>query len=517
MRIAASLSALSFALLAGGCTTTTASAATGAAASVSRVAGAQTCAAFNGASLGVMGGGNTYVAANPAKGLPAFCEVKGTLHPVAGSNIGVVYRLPDNWNGKVYGIGGGGWAGNVTLQAATDGLSKGYATMQTDGGHPGTGVWDNAWAQNPQAAKDFSYRAIHEMTVAGKKLAAAYYGRPLANAYYIGCSTGGRMGLMEAQRFPDDYDAIVAGAPVYTLQTQTTGLMRTNAFTAPGAAFTADDLKLAQDSALAECDGNDGLKDGLINDPRSCHRNPATVECHGAKTASCLAPAQVAALQSLYAGIISPDGQWAMWPIGRGGETGWSFFIGTSGKPDGTGGGGLTGLKPVIFPNRDVDWAHFSAATDAPAVRKSAFAQMYEAKEPNLAKFFARGGKLLVWHGESDPGPAPTGTLDYAKAVMAKNRAAAQNFRVFLAPGVGHCGGGAGADVLPVTDVIDSWVHTNAAPETVVATKRDKSLTRLDCAWPKVAHYNGSSEPNDPSSWECVAEGGPASRSGERG
>src|SRR3569623_1293241 len=225
--------------------------------------------------------------------------------------------------------------------------------MQTDVGHPGTGIWDNAWAQNPESAKDFSYRAIHEMTVTGKKLAAAYYGRVLDNAYYIGCSTGGRMGLLEAQRFPDDYAAIVAGAPVYTLQTQTTGLMRTNAFGAPGAAFTPDDLKLAQDSALAECDANDGLKDGLINDPRSCHWNPATVECHGAKTASCLAPAQVAALQSLNAGSTQADGQGALWPISRGGETGWGFFMGTAGMPEGSGGGGLIGLKPVIFPNRD--------------------------------------------------------------------------------------------------------------------------------------------------------------------
>jgi feruloyl esterase len=208
-----------------------------------------------------------------------------------------------------------------------------------------------------------------------------------------------------------------------------------------------------------------------------------------------------------------------MWPIGRGGETGWSFFIGTNGKPDTTGGGGLLGLKPLIFPNRDIDWAHFSAATDAPQVRNSAFAKMYEAKDPNLSKFFARNGKLLVWHGESDPGPAPTGTLDYAKQVMAQNPEAAQNFRVFLAPGVGHCGGGPGADVLPLADTIDAWVHTGRAPESLVATKRDKSLTRLVCAWPKVAHYNGASEPNDPSSWECVARNDePAiSHPGERG
>ena len=148
------------ALLACGCTTTD-SAASGAAASVSPAAGSQACTAFNGASLGLTDVTATYFPADPAKRLPANCDIKGTLHPAAGSNIGVVYRLPDTWNGKVYGIGGGGWAGNVTLQAASEGLQKGYATMQTDGGHPGTGVWDNAWAQNPESAKDFSYRALH--------------------------------------------------------------------------------------------------------------------------------------------------------------------------------------------------------------------------------------------------------------------------------------------------------------------------------------------------------------------
>jgi len=505
------------ALLACGCTTTTpsSSAATGAAAS----AGAASCMAFDASKLGLAGAAASYKAADPSKNLPGHCEVTGTLHPVPASNVGVVYRLPDDWNGKVYGIGGGGWIGNVSLQGATDALQQGYASMQTDGGHPIGNVWDNAWAADPDKAKDFSYRAIHEMTVAGKQVAASYYGRRLDNAYYVGCSTGGRMGLMEAQRFPDDYDAIVAGAPVYTLQTQTTGLMRTNMFGAPGAAFSADDLKLAQDSALAQCDANDGLKDGLINDPRSCHWDPATVQCSGTKTASCLAAPQVTALKSLYDGIKSPDGQWAMWPISRGGETGWSFFIGTNGKPDTTGGGGLLGLKPLIFPDREVDWAHFSAVTDAPVVRSSAFARMYEAKDPNLAKFFARGGKLLVWHGESDPGPSPTGTLDYATQLMAQNPRAAQQFRVFLAPGVGHCGGGPGADVLPLAETIDAWVHTGTAPESVVASKRDKSLTRLDCAWPKVAHYAGGGDPNVPSNWKCVArsEDGNSVSPGERG
>ncbi|HTM94778.1 MAG TPA: tannase/feruloyl esterase family alpha/beta hydrolase, partial [Croceibacterium sp.] len=488
------------ALAASGCATSQSSTAPAVA------AGPEACSAVTAASFGGTAASGKWIAADAKTGTPAFCEVTGVLSPVATSQIGVVYRLPENWNGKVYGIGGGGWIGNIGIQAASEALGRGYATMQTDGGHPIGNVWDNAWATDPDKAKDFSYRAIHEMTVGGKKLAAAYYGKAHDRAYYVGCSTGGRMGLMEAQRFPKDYDAIVAGAPVYTLQTQTTGLLRSNQFSVPGAAFSAGDLKLAESAALAQCDATDGYKDGLINDPRTCHWDPAEIQCTGAKNATCLAAPQVKALQTLYSGIKSPDGQWAMWPIGRGGESGWSFFIGTDGKPDTTGGGGLLGLKPLIFPERDIDWRNFTADRDVPQVRSSAFAAMYEAKDPNLTPFFRNGGKLLMWHGESDPGPAPTGSIDYARQVVAKNARASSNYRFFLAPGVGHCGGGPGADVLPLIQTIEAWDQTSRAPESMVATKRDAPLVRKACAWPKVARYGGSGDANDPNSWSCVAE-----------
>ncbi len=483
------------ALLAAGCTTQSASPI------ASR--GADRCAGFDASSLGLSNASSTWVEAKDA--VPAFCEVAGTLTPAAGSNIGVVYRLPAAWNGKVYGVGGGGWIGNTAVQTVAEALGKGYATMSTDAGHPIGNVWDNAWAVNPEQAKDFSYRAIHEMTAAGKKVAPAYYGNAVDRSYYVGCSTGGRMGLMEAQRFPSDYDVIVAGAPVYTLQVQTSSVLRTNVFSRSGG-FSAGDLKLAENAALAECDANDGLKDGLINNPRACHWNPKTIQCSGAKTDQCLSAAQVTALQTLYDGIKSPDGQWAMLPMSRGGETTWSFFTATDGKGnDPTRGGGLVGLEPVIFPGRKVDWANFSPATDVPAVRASEFAQMYEARDPNLSPFFNRGGKLLMWHGESDAGPSPVGTNDYVRAVMAQSPRASSQMRYFLAPGVGHCGGGPGADVQPLLSTIEAWDSSGKAPDTMVGSKRDGSLTRPHCAWPKVAHYKGSGDANDPKSWSCVA------------
>ena len=466
----------------------------------SALGGAQRCAAFTASALGLSGASATYVDA--ASGMPAFCEIKGTLSPVARSSIGVVYRLPDAWNGKVLGLGGGGWAGNLTLQAASEGLKKGYATMSTDAGHAATTVWDASWSSNPEAVKDFSYRAIHEMTVAGKKVAAAYYARTPDKAYFQGCSTGGRMALMEAQRFPADYDAITAGAPVYTLQVQTSAILRNQAFAKNGGGFSPADLKLAQDAAVNTCDAQDGVRDGLINNPRACSWDPATIQCTDAKTASCLAPAQVAALRAVYTGSRGPDGQWAMLPMNRGGETGWTAFVGTAGTGSDMSYGALNVLFPMAM-GHPVDLARFGAA-DVAALRATQFGRMYDAADPNLAPFFRRGGKLILWHGESDPGPSPVGTVDYATAVGRQVPAANQQMRLFLLPGVGHCGGGPGAAPIPVLDALDSWVNGGPAPASLVGAKPDNSVIRPQCAWPNVAHYRGPGSPNDPASWSCV-------------
>ncbi len=492
------LTAVSLAALVAGCSSadepTVASVATGT---------AEGCAALTAASLGAKEASGKWIAA--AGELPAYCEVTAVLSPAEGSSIGAVYRLPEAWNGKVLGLGGGGWAGNITLEAASEGLSKGYATLQTDGGHASTEVWDNSWTANPEAATDFSHRAIHEMTVAGKTLVSAYYGKPQERAYFQGCSTGGRMALMEAQRYPDDYNAIIAGAPVYTLQVQTSAVLRNNIFARGNGGFSEADLKLAQDAALASCDAADGAKDGLINDPQQCTWDPAELQCSGAKTDSCLSPAQVTTLKAAYNGVRSSDGQWAMFPLTRGGEAGWSRYMSTDGKgTDPTRGGGLLGLKTLLFGSRAVDFDNFRADVDVPQVRSSAFAAMYEAKDTNLSPFFEKGGKLLLWHGENDPGPSPVGTSDYARQVLAQNRHAVSNMRYFLMPGVEHCRGGPGADQVGLLDALDDWVSSDTSPDRLIGTKADKSLTRPHCAWPNVAQFGGSGDVNDPSAWQCV-------------
>ncbi|KRA83749.1 tannase/feruloyl esterase family alpha/beta hydrolase [Altererythrobacter sp. Root672] len=495
------LATVALAALAAGCTTS--DAATTSAAASPAIGSAEGCAAVTPAMLGATSASGKWVA--PANGLPGFCEVTGTLSPVAGSTIGVVYRLPASWNGKVLGIGGGGWAGNTTIQAATPALKRGYATFQTNAGHDSTNVWDTSWAANPEAAKDFAWRGIHEMTVSGKKLVAAFYDRPHSRAYFEGCSTGGRMALMSAQRFPADYDAISSGAPVYTLQVQTSAVLRNQTFAKNNGGFTAEDLALAKSSVLASCDAADGLKDGLIADPRQCNWDPAAIQCSGAKNATCLAPAQVTALRTVYEGVRTPNGEWGMFPMSRGGETGWSLFVGTNGAgTDPSGGGGLRGLLPLIFGNQPIDLTTMTLA-QVQTLRGSAFAEMYEAKNPDLSAFFGRGGKLILWHGENDPGPSPVGTNDYVRAVLAKNSAAPQSMRYFTLPGVEHCRGGPGADQVEWLDALDSWKDSGTAPEVLVGTKADGSLTRPHCAWPKVAHYKGSGDANNPASWQCVA------------
>ena len=445
------------------------------------------------------------VAADAAKGLPAYCEVTAVISPAPGSKIGVVYRLPKDWNGKMLGLGGGGWAGNVRIESAAQGLKAGYATAQTDGGHASTGPWETAWASNPESIKDFAYRAIHLMTVAGKKVVVRYYGRRESRTYYQGCSTGGRQGLMEVQRFPADYDGVIAGAPVYNLLVQTSSVIRNHIFNAPGAGFTAEQLAMVNQAALKACDAKDGLADGVIADPRACGWDPGELQCKaGASGADCLSAAQVDALRSVYKGVQVVDGRTAAWPLSKGGELGWSRFISTSSTTaDASNGGGLGGLRGPILGDPNFDMSKFDPDTDLARVRSSAFARAYEANDPAISAFTAHGGKLLMWHGWSDPGPSPIGTIAYYDQVRGAVPAAASDVRLFLAPGVYHCGGGPGPDQIDLLSAIDRWVQTGKAPSTLLATKAGARISRPLCAYPATQHYKGSGDPDDAASFEC--------------
>ncbi len=459
----------------------------------------------------------------PLPALPAYCEVSAVITPVRGSRIGVVYRLPDaeHWNGKLLGLGGGGWAGNVTLRAAAPGLAEGYATAQTDAGHSTRSVWDTSWAANPPSIVDFSYRAIHLMTTVGKTLVSRYYGHAQTRAYFQGCSTGGRQALMEAQRFPGDYNGIVAGAPVYNLLTQTTGLLRNQAFSAPGARLSAAQLERLNRAALAACDAADGVEDGIVTDPRACHFDPGTLECRSDDSSpGCLSAAQVAAVRAVYAGVKTSDDHVASYPLARGSEAGWSRFLSVerpaasraapaspAGRSGVDAGGGMGGLRQALFGDPNFNLAAFNADRDLRTVRTSAFAKLYEAGDPDIAPFLERGGKLIIWHGFYDPGPSPLGTISYyermRRATGAKVKNVAASVRLFILPGVYHCGGGPGADRFDSLGAIDEWVAHERLPEHLVATRRDGKLSRPVCPYPELPYYGGHGDPNAAGSFAC--------------
>jgi feruloyl esterase len=315
-----------------------------------------------------------WVAANPDTGLGAYCEVTSWTSSGQGSRIGAVYRLPDSWNGRMLGIGGGGWAGNTTLQAATVGLKRGYATAQTDAGHASPSGADIAWARgNPVAMTDFAHRGIHEMTVLGKQVVGRFYGSAPRHSFFQGCSTGGRQGLMEAQRYPADYDGIIAGAPVYSLLVQTSNVVRDQIFKAPGAGIPVPLLTRVNQAVLAACDAQDGLADGVVTDPRKCGWDPAAMQCRAGESAdSCLTSPQVTALRKAYTTIRDAGGVVGNHALTRGGEAGWNPFVPT--VPEGTRNamnGDLGELVPYIFPKGGFDPARFDPVKDQAAVHRS--------------------------------------------------------------------------------------------------------------------------------------------------
>jgi feruloyl esterase len=456
----------------------------------------------------------TMVAGDPAKNKPAFCEVKGEISPNAKSHIGVVFRLPDNWNGRVLGIGGGGWQGDTNLRTAVAGLNRGYATLQTNGGHdPKTGpdafaaAFDSSWAKdNPEGVTDFAWRAVHLTSVVGKDVAKKYYNKPLQLAVFQGCSTGGRMALMEAHRFPDDYSAIVAGAPVFNLGVQTAGLVKGRLFTTPQTALSEGQVKTITAAVLDACDMLDGVKDGLIADPRACKWDPGTIQCKPGQAASdtCLTIEQAGALRRAYADVRGSDGKIVVYGLSRGGEPGWGVFVALRPRPAPAGGASADGnpLNAYIYGDAHFDEARFDPVTDTAKVRSSAFAKDYESDDPDIRPFLNKGGKLILWHGLSDPGPSPYATIAYYDQVK-KTAGANAAVRLFAAPGVSHCGGGTGAASFDTLAAMDDWIASGKAPEVIAAANPQKNFTRPLCAWPALPFYKGEGDPNVAASFSC--------------
>jgi feruloyl esterase len=440
--------------------------------------------------------------ANAFKQLPSFCRVAVTLTPSSDSDIKVEVWLPSaTWNSKYMAVGNGGWAGVISYPAMADALRRGYATSSTDTGHVG-GSGSFALG-HPEKLIDFAYRSEHEMTVTTKAIVDAFYGSAPRLSYWNGCSTGGRQGLKEAQMFPNDYDGIIAGAPAN--RTAISLWIADAVLKDPASYIPPSKYPVIHQAAVAACDAHDGVKDGLIDDPRKCHFDPAVLMCKNGDAPSCLTAPQVKAAKQIYSPAVNPrTGKELFASLVPGTELGW----------------GVQALGPepssniydqyryVVFKDPKWDWKTFNFDTDVEKGDRPENLIM-NATNPNMDPFFSHGGKLLLYHGWSDPNVPTLNTIKYYDSVvqtLGGPAKASEKVRLFLAPGMGHCGGGEGPNQFDMVSALEQWVERGKAPDVVQAshaTDGRVDRTRPLCRYPQVATYAGTGDPNDAASFSC--------------
>ena len=451
---------------------------------------------------------------NAIANLPSFCRVAGVIAPTPESQIVFEVWMPlEGWNGKFAGVGNGGWAGNVSYGALGDQLRRGYATASTNTGHeaaPGLNMARFAH-EKPEQLVDFAHRSQHETAVAAKVLIGAFFSKPAARSYFIGCSSGGYEGLMEAQRYPADYDGIVAGAPANNW----TRLMAGDfdgvlaVLKDPAAHLTLPALGLLHRSALAACDSADGVSDGVLNDPRQCKFDPAQLTCTDKAAASCLTKAQVDAARRVYGGLKDPKTGAQLYPgLAPGSEPFWPHRDAANPFPI-----PLSHYKWLVFGNPDWDWKTFDFADpddyQAHVKAEAKFAPILNATNPDLRAFRERGGKLLQYHGWNDQLISAQNSIDYYESVLSffgRGGDVANFYRLFMAPGLAHCGGGTGPTTFDMQTVLEQWVEGGVVPDRVVATRAVNGVVdrlRPLCPYPQVAVYNGSGDTNDAANFTC--------------
>ncbi|WP_084150746.1 tannase/feruloyl esterase family alpha/beta hydrolase [Azohydromonas australica] len=460
----------------------------------------------------------TYVAAGfvpPGSATPVaqpFCRVQLTSRPSADSDIKSEIWMPalSAWNGRFLAVGGGGNSGAIQYSAMSNGLSSGYATLSTDNGHQGN---DQIFAVgHPEKVIDFGHRAQAVTAVGGKALTQAFYEEAPRKSYWLGCSQGGGKGMMQSQRYPENFDGIVAGSPVFDW----VGSQFAPAWVAvkgmrdPSLLVPRAKLPAIHSAVLAACDAKDGLTDGLIQQPERCNFDPATMACPaGTDSASCLTPGQVASMQRYYAPVTRPDGRpiYAAYPPGSEGNSAW---LGAT-APNGNWGGFWPN---VVYENPAYSIvASLNVDTDADYnFAKAKLSAHYDAVSTDLSSYRARGGKLLIWHGYNDAAVSAYHTRDYVDAVTARfgTSQTSEFLRTYFAPGVNHCGGGDGPepDQMNLLATMVDWVEKGIAPTSILASHRTSGAvdrTMPLCAYPQVARYKGTGEVRDAANWACGA------------
>jgi feruloyl esterase len=443
--------------------------------------------------------------ADAFKALPAFCRVAATLAPVADSEIKIEVWLPESgWNGKLQSVGNGAWAGTISYPAMATALSSGYAAASTDTGH--TGNNPNFITGHPEKVTDFGYRAVHEMTVAAKAVIGAYYGNGPKYSYWNGCSTGGRQALMEAQRYPTDYDGILAGAPaIYASRLQGMQVWASQTVHKDEASYIPPNKYPAiHDAVLQQCDALDGVKDGVLEDPTKCKFDAKALACKADDAATCLTAPQVDAANRLYTGPRdSKTGQQAFPGLQPGSELGWNMLAGPQPMSLAT-----DVYKYLVFNNPNWDFKTINPDTDFTLAEK-AIAGSMDATNPNLKPFVDHGGKLIMYHGWSDPGIPPMNTVQYYKNVMDAAGGASKttnSIRLFMIPGMNHCQGGNGTDKFDGVAALAQWVESSKAPDQILASHQTAGKvdrTRPLCPYSQVATYKGSGSTDEASSFVC--------------
>lgn len=464
-------------------------------------------------------------AAAGLKSLPAFCRVQAIASPSTDSAIAIEVWMPaTNWNGRFRGIGNGGFAGAISFAQLANGVVQGYAVASSNSGHFGRGN-EATWALgHPEKVADFGHRAAHEMTRVGQAVVRAYYGKPQQHAYFIGCSDGGREALMEAQRYPEDYDGILAGAPAnYWTHLLTSAIWDAQSTTMPPEAYIPSAKLPAIAAAVNKaCDAQDGVTDGVLNDPRACRFDPAVLQCKAAESDECLTAPQAAALKKLYEGAHDSQGRQifpGFLPGAEAGNGGWSAWI-TGPAP---GKALLFDFGVGFFANMvygKSDWDYRGAKIDdLVKAADDKTASILNSTDPNLSAFKSHGGKLVLYHGWNDPAIAALNTIDYFNSVVKRMGNVDSFVRLYMVPGMLHCGGGAGASDFGqgggrgdaqhnVARALEQWVEKGEAPSAIIARKTAPAqpMTRPLCPYPQEAKYKGTGDTNDAANFACAAK-----------
>ena len=459
--------------------------------------------------------------------LPKYCRVDGHV-ATPGNEVNFRLGLPASWNGKFFFVGVGGTGG--TIGSLNAGLERGYASASTDTGHDAK---DPTWGSNRAKEIDYGHRGTHATAVAAKALTASYFNRAPAHAYFNGCSNGGRQALMEVQRYPGDFDGIIAGDPATGTPMQVgRALVFQHLLASEENYLPIAKLELLSKATLAACDATDGLKDGLITDPRLCNFKPQTLACKGGDGPDCLTGGQLESINRIYSGLKLPNGEiyTTGFPFGHeGGPTGWQAW--TIGKvpptrqADGSLAFGETmpsgfnlseqNMRFLALDNDDptFQWKALRFPQDLP--RLKTMSDILSPLDTDLKPYKSGGGKIIFYHGWADPAISAYGTVNYFEKMTKEVGGPAQAdafARLYLVPGMHHCSGGPGPNTFDMVTALENWVERGEAPSRIIATHatNDKvDRTRPLCPYPQMARYSGSGSIDDAANFRCEA---PAAR-----